>query len=43
MPASHLYVFGEMSVKVFCLFFDWVVWGFFVVIELFELFMYFGD
>ena len=41
--AGHPYVFfGEMSVKVFCPFFDWVVF-FVVVVELYELFVYFGD
>ena len=39
VPTGCLYVFfGKMSVKVFCPFFNWVVW-FFVT----ELFMYFVD
>ena len=39
---SHLYVFfGEMSICVFCPFFNWVVC--FSDIELHELFIYFGD
>ena len=43
MPVGHPYViFGEMSIQVFCPFFDWIVWGF-VVVELHELFAYFGD
>ena len=39
---SHLYVFfGEISVGVFCPFFDWVVY--FPDIELYELLIYFWD
>ena len=39
---SHLYVFfGRMFVQVFCSVFDWVLC--FFVIELYELFLYFGD
>ena len=41
VPLGHLYVFGEMSMQIFCLFFDWVVC--FSVIELCELFVYFGN
>ena len=38
---GHLFVyFGEMSVLVFCLFFCWVV---FLVVELYELFVYILD
>ena len=41
MPTGHLYVFfGEMSSNVFCPFFNWVV-CFVVVVELFELLIYF--
>ena len=40
MPTGHLYAFGEMSILVFCPFFNWVV---FFVVELYELFVYFGD
>ena len=40
MLVGHLYVFyGEMSIQVFCPFFNWVV-GFFAV-ELYKLFVYF--
>ena len=35
MPLGHLYVFGEMSISVFCVFFHWVVC--FFDIELHEL------
>ena len=39
---GHLYVFfGEMSIKNFCPFFDWVVC--FFVVELYGLFVYFRD
>ena len=38
---SHLYVFGEMSVYVFCPFFDWVIC--FSDVELYELLVDFGD
>ena len=39
MVLGHLYVFfGEMSVEVFCPFFDWVVLFFYV--KLYELFVY---
>ena len=42
MPTGYIYVFfGEMSIAVFCPFFDWVV-CFVVVVELYELFVYFG-
>ena len=42
VPVDYLYVFlREMSVYVFCPFFDWVV-CFFFVIELYKLFVYFG-
>ena len=42
MLVGHLNVFfGEMSVQVFCSFFNWVV-GFFAV-ELHKLFVYFRD
>ena len=42
VPTGHLYVFfREMSFKVLCPLFNWVV-GFFVV-ELYELFVYFRD
>ena len=42
VPFGPLYVyFGEMSIQVFCPFFDWVVC--FYVIELQELFVNFGD
>ena len=42
MPVGHLYIFfGEMSVKVFCPFFHWTVW--FFVLELYELFVFFGN
>ena len=38
---GHLYVFfGELSIKVFCPFLDWVV---FFVVGLYELFVCFGD
>jgi len=41
VPPGHLYVFfGEMSSNVFCPFFYWVV-CFVVVVELFELLIYF--
>ena len=41
---SHLYVFfGVMSIQVFRPFFDWVVVFFVVVIELYKLFVYFGN
>ena len=44
MPFGHLYVFfGVMSIQVFRPFFDWVVVFFVVVIELYELFVYFGN
>ena len=40
--AGHLYIFfGEISVKVFCPFFDWVVC--FSGTELHELLVYFGN
>ena len=40
--AIYLYVFfGEMSILIFCPFFDWVVCFFFDT-ELHELFVYFG-
>ena len=39
---GHMYVFfGEMSIKNFCPFFDWVVC--FFVVKLYELFVYFRD
>ena len=39
---GHLYVFlGEVSVQVFCPFFDWIV-CFVVVIESYEFIVYFG-
>ena len=39
---GYLYIFfGEMSSRVFCQFFNWVV-GFFAV-ELYKLFVYFRD
>ena len=39
---GHLYVvFGEKSVLVFCLLLNWVVC--FFVVELYELFEYFGN
>ena len=42
VPISHLYVFlREMSIQVFCLFFNWIVC--FFAVELYELFVYFGD
>ena len=41
MIISHLYVFGEMSVEVFCSLFDWVVC--FSGIELCELLVHFAD
>ena len=42
VPVDHLYVSsGEMSVEVFCPFFDWVVLLF--GIELYELFVYFRN
>ena len=42
MPIGHLhFFFGEMSIKVLCPFFDWVVH--FFVVELYELFVYFGN
>ena len=32
VPVGHLYMFfGEMSIQVFCPFFNWVVWFFAVV------------
>ena len=41
---GHLYVFfGEMSVKVFCLFLMGLVFFFFPDIVLYELLIYFGD
>ena len=41
MPVDHLYVFfGEMFIQL-CPFFDWVF--FFFYIELYELFVYFGN
>ena len=41
MFVGHMYVFfGEMSVKVFCPFLDWVVC--FYDIELHDLIIYFG-
>ena len=40
--AGHLYIFfAEISVKVFCPFFNWVVC--FSDIELYELLVYFGN
>ena len=40
MSVDHLYIFfGEMSIQVFCPFFNWVV-GFFAV-ELYKLLVYF--
>ena len=48
MPINHLYVFGEISVQVFCPFFLIGLlcfcgfFFFFLNIELYELFMYFG-
>ena len=40
VPIGHLYFFfEEMSVQVFCPVFDWV----FIVVELYELFSYFGN
>ena len=43
MPAGHLYVFfGEMSIFIFFLVFDWVIY-LFMDIELYELFVYFGN
>ena len=42
VPVGHLYVFfGEMSIEVFCPFLDWVFW--FIVLELYELFVYLGN
>ena len=42
VPAGRLYVFfGEMSIWVFCPFFDWFVC--FFAVELYELFVYLGD
>ena len=42
MSIGHLYVlFGEVSVQVFCPFFNWVVY--LPGVELYEFFMYFGD
>ena len=42
MPVGHLCIFiGEMSIHVFCPFFNWVV-GFFAV-ELYKLFIYYRD
>ena len=42
MPIGHLYIFfGEISIKVFCPFFHWTVW--FFVLELYELFVFFGN
>ena len=42
VSVGNLYIFfGEMSIKVFCPFLDWVV--FFFDIELHELLVYFGD
>ena len=40
MSTGHLYFFfGEMSIRVFCPFFDCIVWFFVVfVVELYELF-----
>ena len=44
VAAGHLYVFGDMSVQVFCPFFSWVVcFFFFFAVELYELSVYFGD
>ena len=38
VPVGHLYVFfGEMSVQVFCLFYNQFVFGF--EVELYELFI----
>ena len=28
-----------MSIKIFCLFYNWIVWGFVVVVELYEIFI----
>ena len=39
--AGHLYIFGEMSIQVFCPFFHWLI-GFFAV-ELYKLFIYSRD
>ena len=42
MPIGHLYVFsGEVSLRSSAHFFYWVVG--FIVIELYELFVYFGN
>ena len=42
VPVSHLYYFfGEMSINAFCSFLNWVVCLF--VVELYELFVYFGN
>ena len=42
VPVSYLRIFfGEMPIQVLCSFFNWVV-DFFAV-ELYELFVYFGD
>ena len=38
---SHLYVFGEMSIQVFCPFFEWVVC--FDAVKHHVLFVNFGD
>ena len=40
MPVGHIF-YGEMSVQVFCPFFNWV--GSFFVVEMHEFFIYFGD
>ena len=39
VPIGHLYIFfGKMSIQLFCPFFNWV--GFFFYIELYELFIW---
>ena len=37
------HVFGEMSVKVFSPFLDWVMWFWVFVVVLYELFVYFEN
>ena len=41
MPVGHLnFFFGELSIQIFCPFFNWIVC--FLFVEVHELFIYFG-